>query len=148
MKINWKRVVIASIWSELLLLAIYIPTVKYAGSAATVIVKVEMFVPLFLGGLWVARKIESRFILHGVLVGISANVLFAALVAVLLLFRQFQSQAPQIAQQSAGVVADQAVRAVINLAVEVGLKIVGAAVGAYIGGRRRKKLLSMQDSKV
>ena len=135
MKINWKRVLIAAIWSELLLLAIYVPTRIYAGSATTVIAAVEMFVPLFLGGLWVARKIESRFILHGVLVGILANVLYVALMPVLLLqLRQFQSQTQQIDPQSSGVVADQVVRFVVYVA----LKILGAAAGAYVGGRRHK----------
>jgi hypothetical protein len=144
MKINWKRIVIAAIWSELLLLAIYVPTRIYAGSAGTVIAAVEMLIPTFLGGLWVARKIKSRFILHGVLVGVLTNVLYVALVPVLLLLLpQFQSQTQQIDPQSSGVVADQVDRFPTVLVVYVALKILGAAAGAYVGGRRRNKLLAM-----
>ena len=65
MTINWKRVVIAGIWSEFLLLAIYMPAKIYAVPAFPAIAIVAMLGSMFLGGLWV----ESRFLLHGVLVG-------------------------------------------------------------------------------
>jgi hypothetical protein len=35
-----------------------------------------LFGLMLIGGLWIAHKIESRFVLHGVLAGIVANVLF------------------------------------------------------------------------
>jgi putative membrane protein (TIGR04086 family) len=40
---------------------------------------VSSFVAVFFFALWVARRIESRFVLHGVLVGAFAMLLFIAL---------------------------------------------------------------------
>jgi hypothetical protein len=75
MKINWKRVVTAGILFEILLGVIYIAA-QYAGPYRVAIVLLDWFGIMFLGGLWVARKIESRFVMHGFLVGIIANLLF------------------------------------------------------------------------
>ena len=69
MKINWKQVVIGAIWAELLLMAIYFPAKMYSVPAFPAIAILAMVGSMFLGGLWVARKVESRFLLHGVLVG-------------------------------------------------------------------------------
>jgi len=138
MKINWKRVVFAAIWSELLLLAIYVPTIRYGMVfPAFIILAILVLVflgPLFLGGLWIARKIESRFILHGVLVGIFANVLYVPLMRVLslLIGRQFMSQAQKM---------DSQVVLILGI-IFVVLKILGAAAGACVGGMRRKKQLA------
>jgi hypothetical protein len=49
MKINWIRIVIAGIWAELLLLAIYIPAKEYAGAAFIVIAVLAMLGSMFLG---------------------------------------------------------------------------------------------------
>lgn len=140
MKINWKRVVIAGIWSELLLLAIYIPTIRNAiafPAFAILTILVLVFLgPMFLGGLWVARKIESRFILHGVLVGILANVLYVPLMSVLsrLLGSQVISQGQKM---------DPQVMLFLGI-IFVVLKVLGAVTGACVGGIRRKKQLSAQ----
>jgi len=37
------------------------------------------FIMCFLGALWVGRQIESRFILHGTLVGLVAALIYVAL---------------------------------------------------------------------
>jgi hypothetical protein len=141
MTINWKRVVIAGIWSELLLLAIYIPTIRNAiaiPAFAILAILVLVFLgPMFLGGLWVARKIQSRFVLHGVLVGIWANILYFPLIAVLwrMLGRQVISQGREM---------DPQVTLILGIVLVV-LKVLGAAAGAYVGGIRRKKVLSAQN---
>jgi len=133
MKINWIRIVFAAIWSELLLIAIYVPTMRYGMVfPAFIILAIRVLVflgPMFLGGLWIARKIESRFILHGVLVGIFSNVLYVALVPVisLLIGRQYMSQAQKM---------DPQVVLILGI-IFVLLKILGAAAGAYVGGRLR-----------
>jgi len=59
-KIRWKRILIAAIWSELLLFLLYVPTQKYTGSPSffVVLAMFEMLIPLFLGGLWIVRKTE------------------------------------------------------------------------------------------
>ena len=135
MKIHWVRILIAAIWAELLLLAIYVPTIRYGISLpAFIILAILVLVflgPMFLGGLWVAGKIESRFILHGVLVGILANVVYVPLMSVLSrslggqVISQGQKMDPQV---------------ILSLGIIfVVLKILGAAAGGFVGGRRRAK---------
>lgn len=125
MKLNWKRIVIAGILSELLLIAAYLPAKKYAaGSVVGIIVAVlAWFGSMFLGGLWVARKVESRFILHGLLVGIVASIVWAILEPIIMPGPQYLWMIELRA-------------AVFNILV--------CMAGAYVGGRRRKKLLSAQ----
>jgi len=76
MKINWGRVLNAGLVAEILLLLIYEFVVRLYGRgiASTVIVIGGCFLFMLLGALWVGRKIESRFILHGFLVGVVATV--------------------------------------------------------------------------
>jgi hypothetical protein len=122
MKINWKRVVIAAIWAELLLLAIYFPAKFYAGSAFIAIALLAMLGSMFLGGLWVSRKVESQFLLHGVLVGIFANVVFYVPLFAFVLM------SPNADTGSLSVHIFTAVT-----------KVLGAAIGGYVGGRFKKK---------
>jgi hypothetical protein len=124
MKINWKRVVIAAIWSELVTFAIFQLARRYAGSAMEGIACLDWFGLMFLGGLWVARKIDSRFTLHGVLVGIFANILFVMILLPAILGDQLP--------------AGYWIGALPSFAI----KIAGAAAGGYVGGRLRKKSLA------
>jgi hypothetical protein len=123
MKINWKRVVIAAIWSEFLLLAIYMPAKIYAVAAFPAIALVAMLGAMFLGGLWAVRKSESRFILQGILVGIFANVVFY--IPLLVLVPIYWP--------------NESVGGVLEHIFVVAIKIFGAAIGGYVGGRLRKK---------
>jgi len=135
MNINWKRVVIAAIWSELLLFSIHFLAVKYVAPAIGIaiggtIILLNWFGMQFWGGIWITRKIDSRFILHGVLVGIVVSILFFPLMPI--------------------VYAQQAITLQICMTVlfSDAVKILGSTAGGYVGGRRRKKLLSAQDSKI
>ncbi len=78
MKINWGRVVNAGLVAEILLLLVYQLTVQQFGRGTTsnLVVIVGCFVFMLVGGLWVGRKIESRFVLHGFLVGVVAVVYY------------------------------------------------------------------------
>jgi len=120
--INWKRVVIAAIWSEFLLLSIYIPSKLYAGSAHLPIAIIAMLGAMFLGGLWAVRMSESRFVLQGILVGIIANFVFYVPLFALI---------PIWPNMDTGALSGH-VFAVVT-------KILGAAIGGYVGGRLRKK---------
>src|SRR5512146_365529 len=126
MKINWKRVVIAAVCSELLLLAIRFPLLRYDGPGSYALNLLTHFVPLFLGGLWVARKIESRFALHGILVGVVANLLLILIAPI------FMRLAEPTTERIAGAL------------LSIPIKILGSGIGAYVGGRLRKKVLSAQ----
>ena len=78
MKINWGRVVNAGLVAEILLLLVYEFVVQLfgRGTASDVVVVVGCFVFMLVGALWVGRKIESRFVLHGFLVGVVAIVYY------------------------------------------------------------------------
>ena len=74
MKINWGRILNAGLIAEILLLGVFqIVVALYGrGLASSIVVRGGSFVFMLVGALWVARKIESRFILHGFLVGVVA----------------------------------------------------------------------------
>ncbi len=123
MIINWKRIVIAGIWSEFLLLAIYMPAKIYAVPAFPAIAILAMLGSMFLGGLWAVRKIDSRFLLHGVLVGIIANVVFyVPLFTLVPIFWPNES-----------------IGGLLEHIFAAAIKILGAAIGSYVGGRLWKK---------
>src|SRR5260370_41563007 len=69
------------------------------------------FVMCFLGALWVGRRIESRFILHGTLVGVVAALIYVALT---------RAQPEPFAY-----------------IVAHALKLVGGACGGFVAQRRR-----------
>jgi putative membrane protein (TIGR04086 family) len=130
MKINWKRVVIAGLWSEVLLLAIYLPARQYAGSAFQAIAIVAMLGSMFLGGFWAARRIDSRFLLSGALVGIVANIVFYILL--------FSLSPIFMPNESLGTVSAHIFAVVI--------KTLGSAAGGYVGGRLYRKQQSLQTA--
>jgi putative membrane protein (TIGR04086 family) len=78
MKIHWGRVLNAGLIAEILLLLIYQLIVQLFGRGTTsgLVVIVGCFVFMLVGALWVGRKIKSRFILHGFLVGVVAVVYY------------------------------------------------------------------------
>jgi presenilin-like A22 family membrane protease len=131
MTINWKRVVVAAIFAEVLLFAIYFPGRRqYADPSSDFrhIFSLCMLISMFLGGLWVARKIESRFVLHGLLMGIAANVVYVVFRPLFVL-----STPPRTSLDWT-----------IYFIVTTFLKMLPAAAGSYVGGRRRKKQLAAQ----
>jgi putative membrane protein (TIGR04086 family) len=128
MRIHWERILIVGILSELLLCAIYLPAQKYAaGSIFGIVVAVLAWLgSMFLGGLWVTRKVKSRFILHGFLVGIVASIVWFILEPIIMPGGQYLWM--------------------IELRAAV-FKILVCMAGAYVGGMRRNKLLSAQTAK-
>lgn len=78
MKINWGRILNAGLVAEILLILIYqfIVQLYGRGMVAAVFVIAGCFVFMLVGALWVGRKIESRYILHGFLVGIVAVIYY------------------------------------------------------------------------
>ena len=127
MKINWKRVLIVGFISEIVLFALFqLVSLLPVGPLRETLVYLDWFGLMFLSGLWIARRVESQFALHGVLVGIVANILFV----VILLPAIIRGQLPD----GYWIVAFPSFVT----------KIVGSTAGAYVGGRRRKKLLSAQ----
>jgi putative membrane protein (TIGR04086 family) len=79
MKINWGRVLNAGLIAEILLIGLYQIFASLHGNfdqANYIFVVVGSFVFMLVGALWVGQKIESRFVLHGFLVGVVAIVYY------------------------------------------------------------------------
>ena len=123
MKVNWKRILIAAVWSEFGVAAIYVPARLHGGPAFIPIALLNFMVWMFLGGLWVSRRIDSKFLLHGALVGVFASVVWLFLGPMVLpgqvsLWRGFLGT----------------LRVILDP-----IKIPAAAAGAYVGGRLNRK---------
>ena len=121
MNINWKRILIAAIVAEIVLFAIVKISQRYAGSTEDIIYYLSLFGLMLIGGLWIAHKIESRFVLHGVLVGIVANVLFVIYLFPWILRGQLPGEYW------------------IEVFEPFAIKIAASAISGYVGGRLRKK---------
>ena len=85
-RIRWGRVVLAAVAAEvaviLLIIAISIIRPESRESAGHYAAPPASALATFLMVLWVARKLESGFILHGILVGLVGVVLTAGFVFV------------------------------------------------------------------
>jgi hypothetical protein len=79
-RIRWVRALIGGIAAELSLFAIVFPARYLFGQRAFLasILIGSALLP-FLFALWVARRVESRFLLHGALVGLVAILFYLAL---------------------------------------------------------------------
>jgi hypothetical protein len=87
MKISWARIITIALIAELLIFSIYCLIIRYAGSLSRPIkiaygfsieplALLNFFVLMFLAGLWVTRRIRSRSVLHGALVGVAACLVY------------------------------------------------------------------------
>jgi len=104
-------------------------------SKLQILMTLEPYILFFLGGLWVARKIEFRFILHGLLVGIFANVLLAIIFALLLVFLNVSLAPLRLVTVRPF---DLTVLRITAFRV-IALRTIVAMVGAYVGGEWRTK---------
>ena len=80
-RIRWLRIVGAAILVEVVLLAIAIPLNKSADGRAVLL---AIVIPLcvagtFIGGWWAARGASRLFLIHGLLVGALAALIYGAL---------------------------------------------------------------------
>lgn len=80
-RIRWSRILLAAVVVELVLLAIAIPLNLSANGRAVLLATV---IPLcvvgaFIGGWWAARRAGGLYLLHGVLVGAVAALIYGAL---------------------------------------------------------------------
>jgi hypothetical protein len=109
---RWGRVVAAGFLAELSVFAIVFPVLYMFGQRAFLVaIPTASAVMPFLFAIWVGRRIESRFALHGALVGVVAAVLYLGLA-----WGQPQPLLYKIAH---------------------GLKVVGGLCGGVVASRRR-----------
>jgi hypothetical protein len=79
-RIRWGRILLAAFFTELGIFAIFLPVlVKYGEGPAQYTVPPLALVMTFLFSVWAGRKLESRFVLHGILIGVAATLMYVAL---------------------------------------------------------------------
>jgi hypothetical protein len=111
-KIHWWRVLLGGFLAELLVFSIVFPVRHFFGQQAFLasILIASAAMP-FIFALWVGRHIQSRFVVHGALVGLVAALIYMALA-----WGQPQPLLYKVAH---------------------GLKIVGGAAGGVVASRRK-----------
>jgi hypothetical protein len=111
-ELRWGRVLLGGFLAELLVFAIVFPVLYLFGQRAFLasILIASAAMP-FVFAVWVGRRIESRFVIHGALVGV-----VAALVYLGLAWGQPQPLLYKIAH---------------------GLKLIGGAAGGVVASRRK-----------
>lgn len=114
--IHWIRAAIGGVLAELTVFAIVFPARALFGQRAFLVsIVIASAVMPFIFALWVCRRVESRFVLHGALVGVVAALFYLALA-----WGQSQPLLYRIAH---------------------GLKVVGGVVGGLVAARRRSQAL-------
>ena len=114
-KIHWVRILIGGFLAEVSVIAVVIPTLLLFGQRAVPYVALSgSLVMCFLFALWVGRRVDSYLVLHGILVGVVATLLYVGLT-------RGRPEPP------AYLVAHF-------------LKIIGGAAGGFFAERRRKAM--------
>ncbi len=115
-QLRWGRVLVGGFLAELLVFAIVFPVLYLFGQRAflAAILIASAAMP-FIFAVWVGRRVESRFVLHGALVG-----LVAALIYLGLAWGQPQPLLYKIAH---------------------GFKVVGGMAGGVVASRRRAAVI-------
>jgi hypothetical protein len=110
-RIHWGRAAAGGILAELTVFAIVFP-VRYAFGEQAFLASILLATTVmpFVFALWVARRVESRLMLHGALVGLTAALLYIGL--------SWGQPQPLLYKISHG------------------LKIVGGAAGGLVASRR------------
>ena len=121
MKFHWGRILIAALVAEALLIVLANISRRLSVSEpiSSIIGYLSFIVFMFLAALWVTRKAESRFILHGTLVGVAAVVLYVILTFHATLRGQVQINVEYF---------------FLHI-----IKILGGAAGGFVGGKRNAK---------
>jgi putative membrane protein (TIGR04086 family) len=78
--IHWLRVLLAGFLAEVLVIALVIPPALLVGkNTLTYTAPLASLLACFTFSIWVGRRLNSRFILHGILVGVVATLIYVAL---------------------------------------------------------------------
>ena len=111
--IHWLRTLIGGFLAEVSVIAIVIPvSLLFGKQAVPYAALLGSLLACFLFALWVGRRLDSRFVLHGILVGVVATLIYVALT-------RGRPEPPAYL-------------------VAHGLKIFGGAAGGFVAARRQK----------
>jgi len=137
-QVHWGRVVVAGFLSEVAVFAIFLLLLIAATLAGTPEVARPMssldyidailssFGMVFLFTLWLGKRIESGFILHGALVGVVGVLLFAIMWVA-----------------STGSLAQPPLYVVAHL-----LKVLGGITGGLVVERRRRRVPQVKEARI
>jgi putative membrane protein (TIGR04086 family) len=79
-RIHWARILLGGLLAEVALILAIVPLgLRFGDHFLHYAAPPGSFVMCFLGALWVCRRIESHFILHGTLVGVVAALIYVGL---------------------------------------------------------------------
>ena len=79
-QIQWGRILLGGLLAEVALILAIVPLgLRLGENFLHYTAPPGSFVTCFLGALWVCRRIESRVVLHGTLVGVVAALIYVAL---------------------------------------------------------------------
>jgi|SRR5579863_6963317 len=110
--IHWGRILLGGLLAEVALILAIVPLgLRLGDNFLHYAAPPGSFITCFLGALWACRRVESRFVVHGTLVGV-----VAALIYVILTRAQPEPFAYIVAHA---------------------LKLAGGACGGFVAGRRR-----------
>ena len=116
-RIHWGRIVVGGLLAEVALIVAIVPLgLRLGDNFLHYTAPPGSFIMCFLGALWVCRRIESHFILHGTLVGVVAALIYVALT---------RAQPEPLAY-----------------IVAHALKLAGGACGGFVAQRRRTAAVS------
>jgi hypothetical protein len=80
MSIRWGRVVLAAFLMELVLFAIAVPlNLSGAGRVNLYVIPPAALIATFAITVWLGRPIKSKYVLHGVLIGVIGTLMYIAL---------------------------------------------------------------------
>jgi hypothetical protein len=132
--INWRRILVAGVLAETAIFAIFfllllgatlagVPEMARPGSTLDFVdAIVASFAMPFLLTLWAGKRIESRFVLHGALIGLVGVVLFGVVIL---------AATRSLAQPPLYLVAH-------------GLKVLGGVAGGVVAERRKAAFVTVR----
>ena len=78
--IHWLRALLGGFLAELAVIALVLPITLLAGkNTLTYSAPAASLLACFLFAIWVGRRLTSQFVLHGILVGVVATLIYVAL---------------------------------------------------------------------
>ncbi|HEY2117668.1 MAG TPA: TIGR04086 family membrane protein [Candidatus Acidoferrum sp.] len=121
--IHWVRILTGGFLAEVSVIAFVIPiSLLFGQHSLLYTAPPASMVACFLFALWVGRRIDSRFVLHGALVGVVATLIYVALT------RAQPEPWPYIVAHA--------------------LKILGGAAGGLLAARKRNLLATREKESV
>jgi len=111
-RMHWVRILVGGFLAEALLILMVIPiAIKFGQHPLLYVAPAGSLVTCFLFGWWVGGRTESRFVLHGFLVGVVAMLIYIGLT--------------------------RARPEPLAYVIAHGLKLAGGAAGGLVAGRRK-----------